>query len=73
VINVDFGERFPRPIVPATGELAPRARRVAVLGVVAGGGRLLPLKGSGVSPPKIFLRFLMPNPAFGGSLGQKQN
>ena len=39
--------------VPATGELAPRARRVAVLGMGAGGGRPLPLRGPGVSRPEI--------------------
>jgi len=48
-------------------------RRVAVLGVGAGGGRPLPLRGSGVNTPEFFLRFLMPNPAFGGNLGQKIN
>jgi len=38
-----------------------------VLRVSAGGGRHLPLRGfGGVIPGKFFLRFLMPNPAFGG-------
>jgi len=59
--------------VPATGELAPRARRVAVLGMGAGEGRLLPLRESGRTPPENFLRFLMQNPAFGSNLGQKTN
>ena len=58
VVNFDLGNGF-RDLGPATGELAPRARRVAVLGWVREG--------------KIFLRFLMPNPALGGNLGQKIN
>jgi len=40
-----------------------------VLGVGAGGGRPLPLRGSGGVTPGKFLRFLMPNPAFGGQFG----
>jgi len=69
-----FGGTVSETQVPATGELAPRARRVAVLGVGAGGGRPLPLRGSGGVIPGNFLnRFLMPNPAFEGNLGQKIN
>jgi len=55
VVNFDLGERFPRPrSLPATGELAARAKRVAVLGVDAGGGRPLPLRRSGGLIPEIF-------------------
>ena len=39
VVNFDLGERFPRPRSQQQGSLRPRARRVAVLGVGAGGGR----------------------------------
>ena len=39
---------------PNTGTLAPRARSEAGLGVGVGGGRAVPLWGSGVSPRKIF-------------------
>ena len=53
VVNFDFGERFPGPRSQQRGSLRPRARRVAVLGVGAGGGRPLPLMGSGVSPPEM--------------------
>jgi len=42
VVNFDLGERFPRPRFQQRGSLHPRARRVAVLGVDAGGGRPLP-------------------------------
>jgi len=73
VVNFDLGERFPRSRSQQQGSLRPRARRVAVLGVGAGGCRPLPLRGSGVSPSETFLIFLMPNPAFGGNLGQKIN
>ena len=54
VVNFDLGGRFPRPRPQQRGSLRPRARRVAVLGVGAGGSRPL---GPGVSPPgsgKIF-------------------
>ena len=61
MVNSDLEERFPRPRSQQRGSLRPRARRVAVLGMGAGGGRPL------------FFRFLMPNPAFGGNLGQKIN
>jgi len=71
VVNFDLRERFPRPRSQQWGSLRPRARRVAVLGVGAGGGRLLPQRGSGVSPRKIFLRFLMPNSAFGAIWARK--
>ena len=50
VVNSGLGERFPRPRSQQRGSLRPCARRVAVLGVGAGRGRPLPLKGSGVSP-----------------------
>jgi len=74
VVNFDLGERFPRTRSQQRRSLRPRARRVAVLGVGAAGGRLLPLSGSGgVTPENFFLRFLMPNPAFRGNLGQKIN
>ena len=73
VVNFDLGGRFPRHRSQQRGSLRPRARRVAVLGVGAAGGRLLPLSGSGGVTPEIFLRFLMPNPAFRGNLGQKIN
>jgi len=45
-VNFDLRERFPRPRSQQRGSLRPRARRVAVLGVGAGGGRSLPLRGS---------------------------
>ena len=38
-------------------DVRPSARRVAMLGLGAGGGR------------NFFLKFLMPNPAFGGQFG----
>ena len=51
-----LGERFPRPRSQQRRSLRPCARRVAVLGVGAVGGRPLPLRGSwGVTPGKIFL------------------
>ena len=72
MVNFDLGERFPRPRSQQRGSLRPRARRVAVLGVGTGGGRPLLLRVSGGVTPEIFLRFLMmPDPAFGGDLGQK--
>ena len=37
VVNFDLGERFPRPRSQQRGSLRPRARRVAVLGMGAGG------------------------------------
>ena len=43
VVNFDLRERFPRPRFQQWGSLRPRARRVAVLGVGAGGGRPIPL------------------------------
>ena len=57
MVNFDLGERFPRPSSQQRRSLRPRARarRVAVLGVGAGGGH----------PRNFFLRFLMPNPALG--------
>ena len=46
-VNFDLGERFPRPAWP-----------VAVLGLGAGGGRPLPLRGSGgVTPRNLFETF----------------
>jgi len=71
MVNFDLGERFPRPRSQQRGSLRPRARRVAVLGVGAGGGRPLLLRVSGGVTPENFWRFLMPDPAFGGDLGQK--
>ena len=69
--NFDLGERFPRPRSQQRGSLRPRARRVAVLGLGAGGGRPLPLRGSGgVTPGKFFEIF---DAAFGGNLGRKIN
>jgi len=53
--------------------LRPRARRVAVLGAGTGGGHLLPLMKSGGVTPGKFCEILMPNPAFGGNVGQKIN
>jgi len=47
VVNFDLGERFPRPRSQQRRSLRPRARRVAVLGMGAGGGRPLPLRRSG--------------------------
>ena len=39
-----------------------------------GRGSLPPVEGArGCYPRKFFLRFLVPNPAFGGNLGQKIN
>jgi len=60
VVNFDLRERFPRPRSQQRGILRPRARRVAVLGMGAGGGRrlplspLLPLRGSGGVTSEIF-------------------
>jgi len=55
VVNFDLGGRFPRPRSQQRGSLRPRARRVAVLKVGAGGGRTLPLRRSGgVTPGKFF-------------------
>ena len=39
VVNFDLGERFTRPRSRQRGSLRPRARRVAVMGVGAGGGQ----------------------------------
>jgi len=74
VVNFDLGERFLRPRSQQRGSLRPRTRRVVVLEVSAGGDRPLLLRGSGgVTPENFFLRFLMPNPAICGNLGQKIN
>ena len=70
VVNFDLGERFPRPRSQQRGSLRPRARRVAVLGVGAGGGRP-PLRWSGVSPPENFSGILMPNPRLGAIWARK--
>jgi len=58
VVNFDLGEPFPRPRSQQRGSLRPRTACSR-----AGGGceRGSPLP----IPPEIFLRFLMPNPAFG--------
>ena len=56
-VNFDLGERFPRPRSQQRGSLPPppRARRVAVLGVGAGGARPLPMRGyRGVTPGNFF-------------------
>jgi len=39
VVNFDLVERFPRPRAQQRGSLRPRAWRVAVVGMGAGGGR----------------------------------
>ena len=44
VVNFDLGERFPRPRSQQRGSLRPRARRVAVLGVGAGGVEIFDAK-----------------------------
>jgi len=55
MVNFDLGERFPRPRSQQRGSLRPRARRIAVLGVGAGGGRPVLLRVSGgVTPGKFF-------------------
>ena len=55
VVNFDLGERFPRPRSQQRGSLRPRAQRVAMLGVGAGGGRPLPLRESrGITPGNFF-------------------
>ena len=63
-----WGNGF-RDLGPSNGGACarPRARRVAVLGVEAGGGRPFPLR---CYPRECFFyRFLIPNPAFGGQFG----
>jgi len=67
VVNFDLGEQFPRPGSQQWGSLHPSARRVAVRGGGVGGGRPIMLGGRGCHPRKIFLRFLLPNPALGGA------
>ena len=69
MVNFDLGERLPRPRSQQRGSLRPRTRHVAVLVMGAGGGCPLPLRRFGVLPPEIFMRFLMPNLAFGDNLG----
>ena len=54
MVNFDLGEWFPRLRSQQRGSLRPHARRVAVLRVGVGGGRPLPLRESGVSPPENF-------------------
>ena len=74
VVNFDLGDGF-RDLGPSNGRAcAPaHARRVAVLGVGAGGGRPLPLKGSaGVTPVKFFEIFDAKSRVW-GNLGQKIN
>jgi len=73
VVNFDLRERFPRPRSQQWGSLRPRARRVAVLGVGAGGGRLLPHRWSGVSPPENFFEIFDAKFRVWGNLGQKIN
>jgi len=58
VVNFDLGERFPRPRTQQRGSLRPRARRVAVLGVGAGGSCPLSLRGfGGLTPGNFFSDF----------------
>jgi len=57
VVNSDLGERFPRPRSQQRGSLRPRARRVAVLGVGAGGGHPSRWRDPGCHPWKILFRF----------------
>ena len=73
VVNFDLGERFPRSRSQQRGSLCPCARRVAVLGVSAGGGRPLPLRVQGCHPRKFFWDFWCRIPRLGGNLGQKIN
>ena len=70
VVNFDLGERFLRLRSQQQGSLHPHARRLAVLGVGAGGGCPLPLRGSGgVTPGKLFDA----KSRVWGNLGQKTN
>ena len=59
VVNFDLGERFPIPRSQQRGRMYPRAWRVALLGWARQG--VAPF-----TPGIFFLRFSMPNPAFGG-------
>ena len=63
VANFDLWERFPRPRSQQRESLRPQRTACSRAGDGCGGSRT----------PGIFLRFLMPNPAFGGNLGQKIN
>ena len=67
VVNFDSGERFPRPRSQQRGSLRPRARRVAVLRVGAGGGRPLPSRwgGPGCHPRNFFWDFRCQIPRLG--------
>jgi len=67
VVNFDLGEQFPRPGSQQWGSLHPSARRVAVLGGGVGGDRPIMLGAGVVTPGNFFLRFLLPNPEFGGA------
>ena len=72
--NFDLGEWFTRPRSQQWESLRPRARRVAVLRVGAGGSCPLPLRGpGGVTAGNFFEIFDAKNTAFGGNLGQKIN
>ena len=53
MVNFDLGERFPRPRSQQRGACAPRTA-CSRAGVGAAGGRPLPLRGPGVSPPEFF-------------------
>jgi len=69
VVNFDLGERFPRPRSQQRGSLCPSARRVAVLGVGARGGRPLPLRGSGGVTPQNFLEIFDAKSSVWGQFG----
>ena len=73
VVNFDLGERFPRPRSQQRGSLHPRARRVAVLGVGAGGSRPLPPRGLGVSPRKFFFETFDAKSPVWGQFGPENN
>jgi len=65
-----FGGTVSKTWVLATGELVPL--HTACSPAVGRCGRGRPSLWGGITPGK-FLRFLMPNPVFGGNLGQKIN
>ena len=69
VVNFDLVQRFLRPRSQQLGSLRPRARRVAVLGVGAGGGRPLALRESrGVIPEIFFEIFDAKSRVWGGAI-----
>ena len=67
-----WGNGF-RDLGPSNGGACAPVQGVQPCWGRCGRDRPLSLRRSGVSPPENFLRFLMPNPAFGGNLGQKIN